>query len=167
MSLRDSEYDTYFEKMRDCLEFSAGPYRNIVAKLPDFLDLFVELLRDLENVEEKERKLINAAIAYILAPYDVKPEKKTKKKNLLLVRRTPIWYKVNVTKVRNTEGYIDDVFLCSEVLMRLRGTLDEETIKSRWEGDEDIIELTCQINEELGESLDAETRKAILRYAGI
>lgn len=168
MSSQDHEFDTYFETLRKVLNTSSGRCKEIVIKIPDFLDLFIELMRDSENVGRKERKLLSASIAYVLVPYDVKPEKKKEEdESSFVLKRVPFWAKKPGTISRNTEGYIDDAFLCSEVLLRLREFLDEQLIKSKWTGQEDVLELAKEINEELKQKLNEETRENILNFTGL
>lgn len=168
MTLEKYEYDTYFEELRDSLKSCEGDYKEIVLKIPDFLDLFVELLRETERIGKEERRMINAAIGYTLAPYDVNPEKSKKEEDKIgLLKRIPYWAKKQGTKTRRTEEYIDDAYICAEILSRLKTSLDKDLIKSKWEGEENIFELVEEINEKLGEKLDKGTREAIIEYSGL
>lgn len=168
MTLEKYEYDTYFRELRDSLRACEGDCKDIVLKIPDFLDLFVELLRETEGVGKEERRMINATIGYTLAPYDVKPEKKDCGPDKLgMEKRMPLWVEERDMRVRNSGDYIDDAFLCTEVLSRLEGRVDEELVNSRWESDEDVFKLAEEMRERLRKELNEETEKVVNKYAGL
>lgn len=169
MSSREHEFETYFGVLKRRLKTCSGRCEEIVIKIPDFLDLFIELMRDSEKVGGKERKLLSAAIAYVFVPYDVKPqmEEKETNGNLFVLKEVPSYAKTPKPESVSTEGYIDDAFLCSEVLLRLKEPLPKELIETKWKGEENIFKLAKEINKELKQELEEETRKNILKFIGL
>lgn len=127
----ESEIESYEGELKSCINF-----------LPDFLRLFTNLLKD-PNTPSKERLWINAAVAYIIAPYDILPE-----------------------AVFGAEGYIEDIYLCSIIARKLKTNLGREELKRHWVAEEDIAEVTQEVYEKTKDKLEGK-RKEILRYVGL
>lgn len=140
--LRCTDYRGFYELLQEHVTEYRGEFDDIVLLVPDFFRLLTNLLED-ARVSKEARMLINAAIAYFVAPYDVHPE-----------------------EVYGPFGYLDDLFLCAYVIRELRSLLPDEVMEDAWEAEFDLKQITDAVYEKSREGLDEKT-DAILKYVGL
>ncbi len=140
--LRSTDYRGFYELLQEHITGYRGEFDDIVLLVPDFFRLLTNLLED-ARVAKKARMLINAAIAYFVAPYDVQPE-----------------------EVYGPFGYLDDLFLCTYVIRELRSLVPHEVMENAWEAEFDLQQITDMVYERCRVSLGEKT-DAVLQYVGL
>lgn len=136
------ECKDFYDTLRENLQNFRGKYDSYIDFGPDLFKLLVDLL-DKEGVLSKHKILINAALAYYVAPKDVIPE-----------------------DIYGPFGYIDDIYICVYVLKRLEEDLGQDFLVKYWEGEGDLKEV---IDECYTKSKEVIKDKAdeILGYVGL
>ena len=136
------ECKDFYDTLRENLQNFRGKYDSYIDFGPDLFKLLVDLL-DKEGVLSKHKFLINAALAYYVAPKDVIPE-----------------------DIYGPFGYIDDIYICVYVLKRLEEDLGQDFLVKYWEGEGDLKEV---IDECYTKSKEVIKDKAdeILGYVGL
>lgn len=120
-----------------------GENAALVRMVPDFFQLMVNLMED-RRVSRSCRPLLNAAVAYFLAPHDVMPE-----------------------AVYGAEGYADDLFLCAWVANRILDEVQDASILvDGWRGEGDVLDHMERILAHETE-LIGDKRLEILDYVGL
>jgi uncharacterized membrane protein YkvA (DUF1232 family) len=132
----------FYEVLRDNVEGYEGELSEIIKYTPDFFKLLTNLLED-PVVPLESKPLINAAIAYFVAPFDALPE-----------------------AIYGAVGYVDDLFLCAWTLKRLEERIGYAPLRNNWSGEE---ELSKVIDEVYGKSRETikELEIDILEYVGL
>lgn len=153
-------FSSYKGRLRTVLEESElGKEQKFISEIPDCLDLLTNLLETYtsegaKKVGSRDRLKINAALGYLLAPRDMKPEEEAAYSNK--------W-----------KYYSDDAFLILHVVNELIDSLGEETIKNSWPNEEEkqkIIRKLEELYKISKESVETEVEGLtgeILRYAGL
>lgn len=132
-------YETLDEQVKDY----RGEFDDMIYLCPEFFRLFTNLLED-KRVARRFKPIINATIAYFVAPYDVIPE-----------------------EVYGPIGYMDDLFLCAYSLEHLlKDGLKDDVIMDAWEGEGDIMPLIEEVLTRAREEIDGKEEK-ILDYVGL
>lgn len=139
---RLTDFKGFYETLKENLETYRGKFDEIIYFGPELFRLLTNLLED-SRVPKKSRLIINSAIAYFVAPYDVIPE-----------------------EIYGPLGYIDDIFLCTFVLRKIRDELGEEIIEDNWEGEGNICDHLEEIYNKSREMID-DKEQSILEYAGL
>lgn len=103
----------YYDFLKEELTNFEGNFPKYVLHTPDFFKLLCKLTD--EDLKLEDKKMINSALAYFVIPNDVIPE-----------------------DMYGPAGYIDDIFVCTYVLMNIRDIYGIEMLKNLWEGEEDI-----------------------------
>jgi len=139
-----SKYASYKDLLIENIKNYKGNYNKIIYYTPYLFSLLCELLND-EDVTKDMKHLINAALAYFVTPVDVIPE-----------------------EIYGPYGYIDDIFLCSYVLEKLKNILTIRKIEQYWELEEDFdivlkncLEVSSKVIEEKNMKND------IFKYVGL
>ena len=140
--LRATEYRGFYELLREEVGGYRGRFDEVVALVPDWFRLLTNLLED-GRVPAAARRLITAALAYFVAPYDVEPE-----------------------EVYGPRGYLDDLFLCAYVVRELQRTLPQQVLEQAWEAEFELEPAVTQVLAVTGAAL-GEKRDAVLRYVGL
>lgn len=107
-------FDLY-TRLRQKLEGYAGPYREYVLLVPDVVALITRLMLD-RRVETRHKAYLGAALAYVVSPIDILPERAL----------GPI-------------GYLDDLAVMVAVLNILVTEIDEEILHEHWAGEADLL----------------------------
>jgi uncharacterized membrane protein YkvA (DUF1232 family) len=94
-----------------------GTFEKYIFYAPDFFKLLCDLL-DSKEINKDDKKRINSAIAYFVVPRDFIPE-----------------------ELYGPAGYIDDIFICVVVIKYIKSKYGENMIKSKWVGEEPIIDV--------------------------
>lgn len=138
-----TDFRGFYHALKEDLEGYRGEFDEIIFLGPELFRLLTNLLDD-GRVKKDERLMINAAVAYFVAPHDVIPE-----------------------SIYGPEGYLDDIYLCGHVLTQLRGRLDPKIIEEHWEGEEDIGPLIDEVYGKTKEAIGEEKVDEILVYCGL
>ena len=136
------ECKDFYDTLRENLQNFRGKYDSYIDYGPDLFKLLVTLL-DEDKVTSKQRALINAALAYFIAPKDVIPE-----------------------EIYGPFGYIDDIFICVYVLKELEKQLTYEFLVKFWEGEAELKEVLDECYTKSKEVVRDKTED-ILKYVGL
>jgi len=115
---RNTSYRGFFELLKESLEDYRGEFDDVVLLAPDYFRFLTNLLED-RRVSREARLLICAALAYIVAPYDVNPE-----------------------EIYGPVGYLDDVFICAHVTRELYARIPADVLEEAWEAEFDLTSTT-------------------------
>jgi len=132
----------FYDTLRENLQNFRGKYDSYIDHGPDLFKLLVNLL-DEEEVKIKERQLINAALAYYVAPKDIIPE-----------------------EIYGPFGYVDDIFICVYVLKELEKEIGHEKLEEYWEGEDELNEVIKECLEKSSEVIRGK-EDDILKYVGL
>ncbi len=103
----------YYEFLKEELKNFQGDFDKFIFHLPDLFKLLCDLLD--QDIEKKDRRLINSALAYFVVPNDVIPE-----------------------EIFGPMGYVDDIFACTVVLMDIKEKYGIDLLEKLWKGEESI-----------------------------
>lgn len=137
-----TDYRGFYENLVDEIREYKGKKEAVVELAPTLFKLMTNLLED-HRTPQDVKPLINAAIAYFVAPYDVLPE-----------------------EVYGAEGFIDDIFICFYVIRKMTDSLKNELLEDNWEGDEPLFEVVDDTYAEV-EEIIGEDREKVLNYVGL
>jgi uncharacterized membrane protein YkvA (DUF1232 family) len=137
-----TDYRGFYENLVDEIKQYKGGKAAIVELAPTLFKFMTNLLED-HRTPRSARPLINAAIAYFVAPYDVLPE-----------------------EVYGAEGFIDDIYLCLHVIKILAASIDRELLEDNWEGDEPLFEAVDDVYA-LVANIIGKDREKVLDYVGL
>lgn len=119
-----------------------GEYAEIIRHTPDLFKLFTNLLED-PMVPNDAKPIINAAIAYFVAPFDALPE-----------------------EIYGPVGYLDDLYLSVWALNQLEERLGYAILENNWEGSEELSTVMDRVYEKT-KGIVGEMEKDILEYVGL
>ncbi|MCX2728341.1 DUF1232 domain-containing protein [Thermomicrobium sp. 4228-Ro] len=140
--LRNLDYHGFYELLVEQLSRYRGEVDEIVQLAPDLFRFLTNLLED-TRVTAPARRLICAALAYFVAPYDVEPE-----------------------EIYGPRGFVDDVYLCASVARALRTILPADILETAWEA-EFPFEETIDRTYERASAVLGERARDVLRYVGL
>ena len=134
----------YIDSLQQEIADYTGPYLDQLQWLPKLHNFFLALYED-PRLHRQGRMMCNAAIAYILLPFDIIPETSM-----------------------GTFGYIDDLYLAAEVLQHLQqdnslGNLLDDI----WPEERLIGSVVAELLTKCGEALDEDDRRSILQLSGL
>ncbi len=118
-----------------------GKFDKIIYHVPEVYELMVNLLE--ENLEKEYKLMVAAALGYFVAPRDVIPE-----------------------EIYGPYGYLDDLFICAYVLLKIKEKYGWEIIERNWNGVGDIQEILPQIYEDSKKAV-GDKEKEVLEYVGL
>lgn len=134
----------YGDLLREELEGYDGLYADELRQVPVLFDYFTALVED-QRLPRSARELCNAALAYFVLPYDVMPE-----------------------TALGAFGFMDDLYLCVDVLHRLLGrTQLGPVLSEHWDREQPLHELVDQLRRRCHQVIGAEDREQILALAGL
>lgn len=137
------DYKGYYDFLEEELARYKGDFDDFILHLPDFFKLLSNLLN--EDIEQEDRRKINCALGYFVAPADVIPE-----------------------EIHGPYGYVDDIFLCCVVLDDLRDEYGIGFLETCWEHDEDLETVIEDAYEKSSEVIEEKGLKDdILEYSGL
>lgn len=132
----------YLEGLKEQVGAYDGTWKDVVRLTPAFAELMFKLLAD-PRLKREHKLLVDAAIAYLVSPDDIIPEKDF-----------------------GAYGYVDDLFCCAYVSNRIAIDRGWEILEESWPDDGSVHELVDRIlareHELLGHAGDD-----VLRYAGL
>ncbi len=135
-------FEIFLEMVEDDVRYYKDEFWEIIKLAPPMFKLFVNLLRD-PDVPAKSKPIINATIAYFVAPLDVIPE-----------------------ELYGSVGYLDDLMLCAWSLKRLEDEVGYGVLRKNWDGDRELGTVVDEVYETSREKL-WEVEKDILEYVGL
>lgn len=133
----------YYDFLKYELDNFQGDFDGFILYIPDFFKLLCDLLN--EDVDKEDRRIINSALAYFVVPNDVIPE-----------------------EIYGPMGYVDDVFVCVNVIRKLQEKYGTEKLARLWNCDEEldaVVDYSYQKSLEILEKQDLV--KQVLEYSGI
>lgn len=135
-------FEVFCRLLEEEIEDYEGEFWEVIKVAPEMFRLFVNLLRD-PDVPASCKPIINATIAYFVAPLDVVPEERC-----------------------GPAGYLDDLFLCAWSLKRLKAQLEPGVLERNWGGEKPLDRIIDEVYER---SLDGVWmgKKDILDYVGL
>lgn len=137
-----TNFKGFYEYLKDELNVYKGEVDDVIYYGPELFKLLTDLMND-KTVAKKYRLMMNAAIAYFVVPFDVIPE-----------------------EIYGPYGYIDDVFLCSYVLLEIKKKYGKSLLDKYWDGDEPITDVLKNAQKVTKKELRSKT-KEILEYSGL
>jgi len=135
-------FENFYEVLKECVDEYDGKLSDTIRLAPDIFKLLINLLKD-PMVPAKSKPLINATIAYFVAPSDVLPE-----------------------ETFGSIGYLDDLFLCAWTIKKLEKEIGYEVLKKNWEGEgelKDVIDDVYKKSREYVWGMEAD----IFEYVGL
>ena len=136
------EYQGFEESLRQRIAKYEGPKREMLTHAPDLFRTLADLLED-PRVPRECRGPICAGIAYFVVPFDVVAE-----------------------EIFGPEGYLDDLFLAADVLLRVRPDLPPGVLEECWRLPGPADEVLADIHRRTAAELGDRT-KAIFDYVGL
>ncbi len=140
---RNLDYRGFAELLAEQVGSYRGNLDDVVILAPDLFRFLTNLLED-ARVPAEARRLITAALAYFVAPYDVEPE-----------------------EIYGPRGFLDDVFLGASVARALREFLPAEVLETAWEADYPLWPTIEQAYQRGLQTLGEQQVQAILHYVGL
>ena len=134
----------YLEFLNEQVKDYHGKYQDIIATVPVYFALLTGVLDD-SRFPAELRSVVNSALAYFISPFDFGEDEAV-----------------------GAEGYVDDVYVCSLAVLKLREALDDHAvILDHWDGEEDPFLLSQRIIEALTEELGDGSIQLIRQYTGL
>ena len=134
----------YLEFLNEQVKDYQGDYQDIIATVPGYFALLTGVLDD-SRFPAELRSVVNSALAYFISPFDFGEDEAV-----------------------GAEGYVDDVYVCSLAVLKLRDALDDHAvILDHWDGEEDPFLLSQRIIEALTEELGDDSIQLIRQYTGL
>ena len=110
------EFKSYYEYLKESIGKYKGDFDKIILYVPEFFKLLSDIL-SADDLVSEDRLKICAVLGYFVAPYDVIPE-----------------------DIYGPVGYIDDLYLCSFLLMQLKFRYGN-VLEKFWFLEEDMYEV--------------------------
>jgi uncharacterized membrane protein YkvA (DUF1232 family) len=105
----------FYTRLRQAIAGYSGPNAEYILLAPDLVVLLGRLMMD-KRVELRHKAYLGAALAYVIAPVDILPE-----------------------RLVGAPGYIDDVAVMVAVLNVLLNETDEQVLLDHWSGSADLL----------------------------
>ncbi|NYB52407.1 MAG: DUF1232 domain-containing protein [Methanobacteriaceae archaeon] len=138
----ENEFKDFYDVLSDNLASYDGDYASFIDHGPTLYKLLTDVLND-ENITNKMRLEISAAIAYYVIPMDVIPE-----------------------QIYGPYGYIDDIYISAYVIKKIAKDLSYELLEKYWIGSGKLESIVEECYNRSIEVLEDKT-DAILRYVGL
>lgn len=141
--MKNKNFKGFYETLRETIEGEKdNVYYDLIKYTPEFFKLLYKISVD-ERTEWHTKLVVNSALAYFVIPNDVIPEEEY-----------------------GATGYIDDIFLCSYVLKRIKEEVSSKPLLDNWGGEEDISELVERVFKK-SKHVVGDKSKKILALAGL
>ena len=141
IKMKKKKFDDYYSFLKEQVGAYHGKFDDIIYHVPEIFKILTELLND--DIDNKTRLIINAALAYFVAPMDIIPE-----------------------QIYGPYGYIDDLFICSYVLKKIQNEYGWGILRRNWYGVGDIKIILPKIYKKSKEAIKGK-EKDILKYVGL
>ena len=135
--------DEFYDGLRKKISGYAGQYSEYVLLVPDLFMLVSRLMLD-KRVESKHKVYLGAALAYVVSPIDLFPER--------------IFGKI---------AYIDDVAVLVAVLNIVLNEVDNQIILEHWSGKADLLQTVRKFLGEADQMIGKGRIEKLLDYLGI
>ena len=132
----------FIQALEDQVARYAGTQKDVVLLAPAYATLMLHLLND-PRVTRDQRLLVDAALAYLVSPDDVIPEEKV-----------------------GAYGYLDDIFCCAYVAMRIAEDLGWDVLEEGWTGESSAHDVSERVLGREQELLGTDGDD-VLRFAGL
>ncbi len=133
----------YCDFLREEINSFEGDFDKFIYYIPEFFSLLCNLLE--ENVDSEDRKLINSALAYFVVPNDVISE-----------------------EIYGPMGYVDDIYVCTLVLNKIKEKYGYNLLEQLWEHDENLdFVLDYSFNKSYQLLEEQNLIEDILKYSGL
>jgi uncharacterized membrane protein YkvA (DUF1232 family) len=123
----------YMEVIHAVVQGYSGEKQDVIMLAPHVFSLLANLHED-NRITKEHKRILNAAMAYFVHPYDIFPE-----------------------DVYGAYGYIDDIFMAAYLLRQISSEIDKAIIQDHWMGDGDVMSIIENIlsreKELVGENL--------------
>lgn len=137
------KYKGYYHFLKEEMNRFRGEFDDFILHVPNFFKVLSNILN--KKIDKKDRRKINCALGYFVAPSDVIPE-----------------------EIYGPLGYVDDIFICCYVLKELKKKYGTELLRSCWEGDEDLEEVLDYSYKKSKKEIEEKGLKdEILEYSGL
>lgn len=110
------EFKSYYEYLKESINKYKGNFYKEILYVPEFFKLLSDIL-SADDLSSDDRLKICAVLGYFVAPYDIIPE-----------------------DIYGPAGYIDDLYLCSFLLIQLKFKYGN-ILEKLWFLEEDIYEV--------------------------
>jgi uncharacterized membrane protein YkvA (DUF1232 family) len=138
----DFLFKTCYNSLEESFRNYQGQYSDVVKFAPDIFRLLINLYGD-PKVPETSKPILNAAIAYLVSPFDAIPEGEL-----------------------GLYAFIDDMFLCAWTIKKLEEQIDHRVLEKNWEGEGNLTTLVDEIYNTT-HLLLKDYEEKILRFAGL
>jgi uncharacterized membrane protein YkvA (DUF1232 family) len=134
---------SFYDYLQEEINGLEGCFDQFILYIPDFFILLCDLLR--QNIDSDDRRLINSALAYFVVPNDRIYE-----------------------EIYGPMGYVDDIYVCTLVLNKIRDKYGYEFLEQLWDHEEKLDHvLDYSYNKSLQLLGDQDLIKEILKYSGL
>ncbi|MCK9151805.1 DUF1232 domain-containing protein [Methanobacterium alcaliphilum] len=136
-------FKDFYELLKENLDSFEGEYDKFIDFGPDLFNLLTKLLNE-EFLSSDDRMMVNSAIAYFVAPYDVIPE-----------------------QIYGPYGYVDDIFISCYVLLNIGESYGFSLLEEIWDDQLPNLEETLNLCYNKSKKIVGKDKKEILRYGGL
>src|SRR5688572_5708060 len=133
----------FYDGLRQKISGYTGQYSEYVLLVPDLFMLVSRLMLD-KRVESKHKVYLGAALAYVVSPIDLFPE-----------------------RVFGKIAYIDDVAVLVAVLNIVLNEVDNQIILEHWSGKADLLQTVRRFLGEADQMIGKGRIAKLLDYLGI
>lgn len=133
----------FYRRFRETVSGYSGPYAEYVLLVPDMVALVTRLMLD-SRVDKKHKLYLGAALAYVVSPIDILPE-----------------------RALGPVGYLDDLAVLVAVLNILLSEVDERVLLEHWSGDADLFSTVRTFLAQADQAIGKGRLDEVLRKMGI
>jgi uncharacterized membrane protein YkvA (DUF1232 family) len=136
------EAPDYAASLRQCIEGYHGAHEAAVRRAAEVFEFYARLFAEVD-LPASARDVVNAVLAYFVAPADVLPEQDL-----------------------GPFGLLDDLFVASHGFRRLRKEVADPVIQRAWRGAGDLDDVMSEVYSQ-SRSAVGKNGRAALRLAGL
>lgn len=138
-----TEHHRFEQMLRSEIAHYRGRFADQVWLVPELFRMLTNMLED-GRVGAESRRLITAALAYFITPFELLPK-----------------------ELHGPEGYLDQVYLCLWVVKKLRESLPDHVLEGAWDGEGEILEIVERELAPLETELEPQQVHQVLGYLGL
>lgn len=135
--------NAFYAQLRQKISGYSGQYAEYILLIPDLFMLVMRLMLD-KRVETKHKAYLGAALAYVVSPIDLFPE-----------------------RIFGKLAYIDDVAVLVVVLNILLNEVDNQIVLEHWSGSADLLTTVRKFLSQADQMIGKGRLDKILEYLGI
>jgi len=106
----------YYTFLKEEMDNFGGEFEPYILYVPELFKLLCSLVE--ENLEKSDKKEIFSALAYFVIPNDVIPD-----------------------NIYGPQGYVDDIFVCVNILQKILNKYGIKFLEQYWDQDEKLEEV--------------------------